>query len=141
MTTKHCAACGKQFKPHPQARGQIYCSAKECQRERRRREQKLRRQTKPVPTNNSRNNKDRAARNAKYMGNYRDRNPAYAEANRKLQPARNQKRRAAVIVNEAVSIPPFPLPSGRYRLTPMLADGIVSETAWIVEITFISSSS
>jgi len=75
------------------------------------------------------------------MGDYRDSHLAYAEANRKSQSARNQKRRAAVIVNEAVSAPSCPLPSGRYRLTPILADGIVSEAAWIVEITLISTGS
>ena len=140
MTTKHCAACGKEFEPRPQARNQTYCSAKECQRERRRSMQKRRRQTKPSSMNNSRNNKDRAAKTAKYMGNYRDRNPAYAEANRKQQSARNQKRRAAAIVNEAVSASSSPFPSGQYRLTPILADGIVSEAVWIVEITIISTS-
>ncbi|MBI5920901.1 MAG: hypothetical protein HY847_04530 [Betaproteobacteria bacterium] len=141
MTIKHCAACGKKFEPRPQARNQTYCSAKECQRERRRNEQNLRRQTKQVSVSNSRNNKDRAGKNAKYMSNYRNRNPAYADANRKLQAARNQKRRATVIVNEAASAPSSPLPSGRYRLKPILADGIVSEASWIVEITIISGGS
>jgi len=139
MTTKICVACGRKFESRPQARNQTYCSAKACQRERRRRMQKLRRQTKSASMNNSRNNIERAAKNAKYMGQYRDQNPVYTETNRKRQSERNQERRAAAIVNEAASVHPFPLPSGRYRLTAIMADGIVSEAAWIVEITFISA--
>lgn len=44
-------------------------------------------------------------------------------------------RSSALIANEDVSNPSSQLPSGRYRMARILADGTIGGQAWIVEIT------
>jgi len=138
--SKQCAACGQRFLPHPQVPNQTYCSAPECQRERRRRWQLEKRRTDPdYRDNQSRSHKDWAKDKPDYWGKYRDDHPDYTERNRKNQQKRNQKRQDVRIAKMDVSAPAFPLRSGRYRLTPMTDDGIAKMDACIVEITVLSS--
>ncbi|MCP4286741.1 MAG: hypothetical protein GY792_20225, partial [Gammaproteobacteria bacterium] len=47
MEKKRCAACRKHFHPRPQSPDQKFCSAAQCQRERKRRWQKARRAADP----------------------------------------------------------------------------------------------
>ncbi|MDO3530877.1 hypothetical protein Q3O93_02965 [Ralstonia pseudosolanacearum] len=140
--SKRCKACCQDFQPHPQVPHQNYCSDPECQRERRRRWQQEKRQTDPdYRDNDARHGKDWAAENPDYWRRYREAHPDYAERNRSLQLDRNQKHREATIANEDVSTLTAPLPSGRYRLVPVTADGIANGDAWIVEIAVLSSDS
>jgi len=138
--SKRCIACGEDFRPHPQVPLQTYCSAPECQRERRRRSQKKKRREDPdYRENDSRYNKDRAVLNPDYWKRYRENHPDYADRNRQMQQNRNQKQRDAKIAKVDVSLMIFALPSGRYRLTPVTADKIANEDSWIVEITALSA--
>jgi len=138
--SKLCKACGEYFRPHLQVPLQAYCSAPECQRERRRlAQQKKRRDDLDYPGNDSDYNKYWAAKNPDYWKRYRDSHPDYADRNRQLQQSRNQKQRDAKIAKVDVSAPNFSLPSGRYRLTPVTSDEIANEDSWIVEITALSA--
>lgn len=141
MTFKRCKSCGRQFRPHPQVPNQAYCSAPECQRDRRRNSQKMKRRNDPdYRDNDSRYNKDWAAQHPEYWKRYRDDHTDYADRNRQLQRNRNQKQRTIKIAKVDVSTQFSSLPSGRYRLTPMLNDGIAKVDAWIVEITVLSTN-
>ncbi len=139
MEKKFCRSCGLKFRPHPQTPHQEYCSADECQRERRRRSQQRRRnKDADYRENDSRNNKDWAARNPDYWKWYRKNNPAYVERNRQLQQNRNRNRRTASIANVDASSLLSSLPSGRYVLTPYREGMVANVDAWIVEITVLS---
>ena len=140
MEIKRCAACNQSFRQHPQVRNQSYCSAPECQRERRRRSQQKKRRDDPdYLGNDSDYYKEWATKNPTYWKEYRESNRDYADRNRRLQQNRNQKQREAKIAKVDESELHFSLPSGRYRLTPITADGIAKEDAWTVEITILSA--
>lgn len=137
--TKQCKACGNEFQPHPKVPNQIYCSSPKCQRERRRRWLQEKRQTdtdyystEPQKIERWRNE------NPDYWKQYRQANPDYTDRNRNLQQTRNQRARNPVIANEDVLPKDFSLPSGRYRLIPVVADVIANEYELIVEITVLS---
>ena len=136
MEQKTCDACGRTFTPRPQTPHQTYCTHPECQRERRRRWQQQKRQgDSDYRDNDIRNSRTWASENPQYWKQYRDENPDYVGRNRNLQQQRNQKQRSALIANEDVSNA-FPLlPSGRYRMAQILADGTIGGQTWIVEIT------
>ena len=138
--SKRCKACGRDFRPRPQVPKQTYCSTPECQRERRRStQQKKRREDPDYLGNDSDYYKEWATKNPDYWKRYRESHPDYADRNRQMQQNRNQKQREARIAKVDVSGQAFSLPSGRYRLTPITADGIANEDAWIVEITVLSA--
>lgn len=136
---KRCAACGQAFEPNPRIRNQLYCPNSMCQRERRRRWQQQKRQgDSDYRDNDIRNSKTWASENPRYWKQYRDENPDYVGRNRNLQQQRNQKQRSAVIANEDVSNQ-FPLlPSGRYQMARILADGTIGGQTWLVEITTLT---
>jgi hypothetical protein len=138
---KRCKACGRLFRPHPQVPDQAYCSAPECQRERRRRWQQQKRQDDPhYRQNDSDHHKAWAAANAGYWKRYRETHPDYADRNRSLQQGRNPRLAEAGIANEDASITVSPFQSGRYRIIPVTPEGIANGDEWIVEITAISGS-
>ena len=136
MENKQCVACSQLFQPRPQVPHQSYCSAPDCQRERRRQWQRLKLQTDPDYQNNqSRAQQAWCQRNPDYWREYREANPQYVERNRALQQGRNAKASAPSIAKMDVSIPQIPLPSGIYRLTLVKGAGIAKMDAWTVEIT------
>lgn len=140
MSHKICKSCGRQFRPHPQTPHQEFCSADECQRERRRRtQQRRRRKDADYRENDSRNHKDWLAKNPGYWKQYRNDHPAYVERNRKLQKNRNKRLQIAGIANVDASRPLSGLPSGRYLLTPYHESLIANVDSWIVEITVLSA--
>lgn len=80
--------------------------------------------------------KDWAAKNPGYWQKYRKAHPAYAERNRSEQQARNQVRiakDAPLLLNA--------LPSGLYRLIPVMPNLIAKDAAWLVEITVLQGPS
>jgi len=90
MKSKRCVVCHQSFQPCPQVPNQSYCSAPECQRERRRRWQRNKLQTDP----DYRDNQSRAQRawmdsNPKYFSEYRKAHPDYVESNREKQRQRD----------------------------------------------------
>lgn len=73
MSTKICACCGHSFQPDPRVKNHTYCSATDCQKERR----KQWRQTKMKTDPDYRDNKSRIQRD------WLDRNPNYWREYRK----------------------------------------------------------
>lgn len=141
MDQKFCKSCGCQFRPRPQTPRQAFCSAAKCQRERRRSaQQKKRRDDPDYLGNDSDYYKEWATKNPDYWKRYRASHTDYADRNRQMQQTRNQKQRAAKIAKVDASGLLSSLPSGRYRLTSIAADGIANEDVWIVEITVLSAS-
>jgi hypothetical protein len=139
MASRQCPFCKKQFEPRPQVKQQKICPSDECQRERKRRWHRTKRQTDPAYNADQREYaKKWADLNPNYSHEYRANNPDSAERNRAQQKNRNEKRRVALIAKMDVSKPESLVPSGTYRLTPIDASGIAKMDAWIVEINFIS---
>jgi hypothetical protein len=132
MERRRCAACGKAFRPRSQVPDQMYCSASACQRVRRRRWQRAKRQNDA----DYRENQARAQRawvegHPDYWREYRHTHPKYSESNRI---AARRRRVAKMDASKAVSR----VPSGTYRLVPATASEFAKMDAWIVEMTFIS---
>ena len=141
MESKQCAGCGKSFHPRSQTPKQNYCSAPECQRERRRRWQQARRQNDP----DYRENQVRAqtvwvARNPDYWREYRRTHPEYSERNRILQQHRDVRRRERLLAKKNASPQETLVPSGIYRLTPVTRDDLAKMDAWMVQITPVSTA-
>jgi hypothetical protein len=139
MDAKRCASCHRSFQPRPQAPRQTYCSATDCQRERRRRWQISKRHEDPdYRDNDARCRKRWAAEHPDYWKRYRHAHPDYTVRNRILQQKRNWRRRTTLIANEDASAC-APAPSaGRYRLIRIADQKIANEDAWIVEIRVLS---
>lgn len=136
MENKQCVTCGEPFQPRPQVPHQSYCSAPDCQRERRRQWQRLKLQVDPdYQDNQSRAQQAWSQRNPNYWREYREVHPQYVERNRALQHGRNVKAVGTPIAKMDVSIPQIPLPSGIYRLSLVADAGIAKMDAWTVEIT------
>jgi len=140
MRNKRCIVCRKSFKPHPQVPNQSYCSAPECQRERRRRWQQNKLQADP----DYRDNQSRAQRawmdsNPKYWREYRKAHPDYVESNREKQRTRTLPPKKPEIAKMDVSALQLSFPSGVYRLRPVVVSNLAKMDACIVEITFLSA--
>ena len=139
MESRQCVGCGKSFHPRPQTPKQSYCSAPECQRERRRRWQQVRRQSDPdYLENQARAQNAWATRNADYWREYRRAHPEYVERNWILQQQRDARRREGLLAKLNASPQESPVPSGIYRLTPVTRDDLAKMDAWMVQITPVS---
>ena len=139
METRRCAACGEAFRPRPQVPDQKYCSASACQRARRRRWQRAKRQNDA----DYRENQARAQRtwvqgHRDYWREYRRRHPQYCESNRLAARQRERQRRAAQFAKMDASRAVSRVPSGTYRLVPASAAEFAKMDAWIVEMILIS---
>ena len=146
MHCLRCAACGVSFLPRPQVPKQRFCSQPECQRERRRRWKRRKRQTDA----DYRDNQARAQRawskaHGEYWREYRRNHPQYSERNRQQQRARNARRGVregtGVIAKRNASEAFGPEFSGTYVLTPVGQEPIAKRNAWTVKITAISRGS
>ena len=138
MESQQCLSCGESFKKRPQIKNHLFCPAKKCQSERKRRWGRAALRDPDHRENQTLAQKSWAEKNPEYWRGYRHANPDYCRRNRAQQRVRNEKRKAAVIAKMDVSASrPLPL-SGVYRLTPLAADGIAKMDAWIAEIRLIS---
>ncbi len=154
MEKRRCAACHRCFHPRPQSPTQTFCSAAECQRERKRRWQSAKRGTDPdYRENDARSSRHWRQQHAAYWREYRRRHPEYTARNREQQRRRNQTRgsRAAArdkqallnaspagIANgDASAERTIPL-SGTYQLIPVRGRGIANEDVWTAEISMLS---
>ena len=136
MGNKQCIACRQPFHPRPQVPNQSYCSAPDCQRERRKQWHRQKLQTDPDYQNNqARAQKAWMQRNPNYWREYRASHPDYVERNRIRQKERNAKVTGQSIAKMDVSIPSTPLPSGIYHLSLVTDAGIAKIDVWTVEIT------
>jgi len=141
MESKHCAGCGKSFHPRSQTPKQSYCSAPECQRERRRRWQQARRQNDPdYQENQARAQTAWVGRHPDYWREYRRTHPEYSERNRNLQQHRDVRRRERLLAKKNASPQEFLVPAGTYRLTPVTRDDLAKMDAWMVQITPVSTA-
>ena len=92
MENKQFAACGQSFQPRPQVPDQTYCSAPDCQCERRKQWQRRKLQTDPdYQDNQARAQQAWTQRNPGYWREYRESHLEYVERNRVRQQERNAK--------------------------------------------------
>ena len=141
MERRRCAACGEAFRPRSQVPHQMYCSAAACQRARRRRWQRAKRQSDAdYRENQARAQRAWAQRHRGYLAEYRRTHPEYCESNRNAarQRQRGQRRRAARFAKMDASMPLSRVPSGTYRIVPASVEEFAKMDAWIVEMTLIS---
>ncbi|MBP8898423.1 MAG: hypothetical protein QG660_1535 [Pseudomonadota bacterium] len=142
MEFRQCQACQAPFRPRPQIAEQRFCSAAACQRERRRRWQATRRQNDPdYRENQKRVQKAWAEHHPNYWRDYRREHPEYTERNRAQQRQRAQDQAAAgQIAKMNASKAEMFLPSGTYRLSPVVDASLAKSDAWMVEITVITAA-
>ena len=139
MDSRACAACGKPFRPRPQRPDQCFCLAPACQRERKRRWQRQRRQVDP----DYRDNEARAAqlwrqRHPDYWRDYRREHADYRERNMAQQAGRDLRRSTRRLANGDVSTRDPPVPSGTYVLSLAGAGDLANGEVWTVEIRVVS---
>ena len=145
MEIRRCAAGGHAFRPRPQVPQQRYCSAAACQRERRRRWQRDKRESDPdYCENQARAQRAWAQNHSEYWREYRRLHPQYCERNRNAarQRQRDRRRRAAVATEFAkmdASRAGSPVASGTYRLVPAATERFAKMDACLVEITLVST--
>jgi hypothetical protein len=136
MENKNCAACGQPFKPCPRTqKHQTYCSATECQRERKRRWQRDKLKTDA----DYRDNQAQAQqawldRNPEYWREYRDAHPEYVKRNRDRQWARNNPE---VVKMDAIA-PMQAIPAGVYLIRPVVIPGVAKMDVITAEIIRLS---
>jgi hypothetical protein len=136
---RRCVACGSLFCPLSHVPNQRFCSAPNCQRERRRRWQRQHMRADA----DYRENQDRAqanwrARHPDYWRQYRATHPAYCKKNSVMQRTRNERRRLPAVANMDASLIAGPLASGFYLLRRASEVTIAKMNACIVQITVLS---
>src|SRR5260370_23024580 len=142
MEIRRCAAGGHAFRPRPQVPNQRYCSAAACQRERRRRWQREKRESDPdYCENQARAQRAWAQNHSEYWREYRRLHPEYCERNRNAarQRQRDRRRRAAVATEVAkmdASLAGSPVPSGTFPLVSAGAAGVCKRGAGLLDMTF-----
>jgi hypothetical protein len=140
MERRRCAACEQAFRPRAQSRGQLYCGQAACQRERRRRWQRSKRQRdEDYRANQSQAQRIWAADHRDYWRKWRAAHPEYTERNRVAQRRRDGERQASRLAKMAASPPISPVTSGTYRLVPWTGGDLAKMDAWTVELTVIST--
>ncbi|HAM53197.1 MAG TPA: hypothetical protein DCP92_21785 [Nitrospiraceae bacterium] len=137
---KTCVSCKKIFTPRPAVKNQQYCSKPECQKARKKKWQKAKLATDSAyKESQAKAQKEWCSKNKGYWKEYRKRNPAYTERNRKKQRQRNLLRRlkpeiAKMDEQKAKNV----ITPGRYLLKPVCNQNIAKMDALIVEIGVIS---
>ena len=138
---KACLSCGQLFKPHPSVRDQKYCSARVCQRRRKRDwEKKKLSQDCDYRINKSASRKRWQSNNPEYWKAYRRKNPSKAERNRVLQRGRNQQvrlKRSKIAKSDEQKTDSQRI-SGRFRMVPVSFGEIAKSDELIVDIMPLS---
>jgi len=149
MEQRRCAGCHKLFHPRPQCPGQAFCSAVECQRERKRRWQKARRAADPdYRDNDVQANRQWRSRHPGYWREYRRKHPQYVTGNRQQQRERDRGERCNQVLasptpdlaNEDASSLQIPLETGTYRMIPVTGGDLANEDACLVKIALLSGA-
>lgn len=147
MEKRRCAACHKLFHPRPQSPEQKFCSAAECQRERKRRWQKTRRAADPdYRDNDLQANRQWRHRHPDYWRAYRRKHSRSVIRNRDKQRERDRARRLkppqsppiSHLANEDASSLRFPFETGTYRMIPVTGEVLANENACLVKIALVS---
>ena len=93
MERRRCAGCGQSFRPRPQVPHQSYCSAAACQRARRQRWQKAKRESDAdYRENQARVQRAWAQAHREYWREYRRKHPEYCQSNRNAARRRQRDR-------------------------------------------------
>lgn len=147
MEKRRCGACHKLFHPRAQSPKQEFCSADECQRERKRRWQKAKRAADAdYRDNDVQANRNWRARHSDYWREYRRKHPQSVLRNREKQRERDRVQRqkptvppaASALANEDVSNPQCLVKTGVYRLVPVAGSRLANEDACLVKIAVLS---
>ena len=147
MEKRRCAACHKLFHPRPQSPGQKFCFAADCQRERKRRWQKVRRASDPdYRDNDIQANRNWRSRHPDYWHAYRRKHPLSVIRNREKQRERDRSKGgsqprsppAPRLANEDASTLQLPLETGTYRMIPVTGRDLANEDACLVKIALLS---
>ncbi len=121
MTKKiRCAnpACRCLFPPNPRIKNQKYCNRKDCQRVRKRLWQRQKMKNDPDYQANQRDSqKNWLEQNPDYWKKYRQRHPEYVKTNRRLQKARDKKRRHQALAKMDALKNDLPVKAGCYYLS------------------------
>lgn len=126
-----CACCGKPFAPRPQVPDQAYCSESDCQRARKRRWQRAKRQSDVFYRDNQRAAQQAwSERNPDYWRNYRA-----AKSKQEPRTRARQQQRDQAPSTDLVKMDVCDLPSGLYRITRHPAFPREDGDSWVVEIT------
>jgi hypothetical protein len=122
--------------PNARSPRQSYCTKPECQRERRRLWQQLKRRTDPdYLENQMRAQQAWRERNPMYWSSYRASHPDYAKRNRDQQ---RQRRAAKLAKMDATAT--APLATGLYQLQVLDAAGVTKMEPIVVRITVLAAS-
>jgi hypothetical protein len=133
---KRCPHCKRKFSPHPAVVQQRYCGGADCQRARKRIWQKAKLARDPdYRENQATAQRAWRERNPEYWRRYRRNHPAYREANRLRQRARNRQRRVIAKMDEQQA--KTAVAPGRYRLVPLYGK-IAKMDELIVQIGIVS---
>ncbi len=147
MEKRRCPACHKLFHPRPQSPGQKFCSAAECQRERKRRWQKARRASdSDYRDNDVQANRNWRSRHPGYWRTYRRKHLQSVIRNRDKQRERDRSKRlqpprsppTPPLANEDASSLQFPFKTGTYRMIPVTGGDLANEDACLVKISLLS---
>ena len=140
MKTKKCKSCGESFQPLPQVPNQTYCSAINCQHERKRQWHRSKiKVDRDYQANQASAQKAWGHRHPDYWRDYRRSHPQYAERNKKLQKKRSLKTVKQIIAKMDESNPLGSLPSGIYQLSLIdKTDTIAKMDVWTVKITVLN---
>lgn len=135
-----CDACRRLFEPLQQICHQKFCSAPECQRERRRRWQECKRKSDPDYGVNQRSAQQAwVSRNPGYWREYRRTHPEYCDRNRAQQCVRNRAHAKQNVAKMDAPPPVNALQPGLYRIIPASTSTVAKMNVWIAEITWISA--
>ncbi|WP_169485575.1 hypothetical protein [Paraburkholderia polaris] len=140
-SVRRCLACGNLFPPLPHVPNQHFCSAAECQRERRRRWQRKQLRIDPdYRDNQARAQANWRARHPDYWRHYRATHPSYRARNCALQRGRN-RHLPNKFANMDGSQLKAAVSSGFYILRSALETDLAKMNAFVVHISVLSTLS
>jgi hypothetical protein len=139
MECRRCAACEQAFRPRAQVPQQLFCGKAVCQRERRRRWQRRKRQgDEDYRANQAQAQRNWAGGHRDYWREWRAAHPGYTERNRLEQRRRDRQRHASRLAKMDASRRVSTIPSGTYRLVPWTSGELAKMDVCTVELTVIS---
>lgn len=141
MEKRWCTHCGEVFPLRAQNPKQSYCAKADCQRERRRLWQQVRRKSDiDYIKNQAEAHSAWASRNPDYWREYRKTHPDYTESNRKKQQQRNFVTRQRSIAKNTSSNDASHLRDGICALKILDHHRSAEEEVWTVELRMISGA-
>jgi hypothetical protein len=138
MENRWCSACGGRFSPDARCSKQSYCAKSECQRERKRLWQKLKRQSDPdYLENQARAQRAWCERNTDYWRAYRASHPEYTLNNRQRQ--RDRRNSDVAKMDSIAEVRKFN--SGLYRICAVDSKGVAKMDSVLVRLSVVERDS